>query len=264
MKLTKSDAIETFPTFVHIWALMPEAIEDLEGWAGGPLLLKLGNTLSEAGLMLCPLYGATEVGINMRYIPIAIKDPGDWEYMQFQDHMNIRWVPQGDGSFECQFLSNKKHETMLNNLPDVPGYATSDLWRPHPTKKGLWKIVQGAVIFGHERDQTGILIEPKVGIEIDIEDHIQLASLRNILWPNIEEANNIAPAHSRIFKEMILFTLKGKPLPRTVKGSVLQKVALKDYEKEINTIHDDVEAAVGKASSPIFWSMMDIEAWLLE
>ncbi|KAG6902731.1 hypothetical protein C0995_012395 [Termitomyces sp. Mi166 len=283
MKLTKSDAIETFPTFVRIWASMPEAIEYLKtlrsvGWAGGPLPPKLGNLLSEAGVMLRPLYGATEIGINTRYIPIAIKDPEDWEYMQFQDHMN----------------SNEKHETMLNNLPDVPGYATSDLWRPHPTKKGLWKIVgrtddvivhssgektvpapmeaivvsnplvEGAVIFGRERDQTGILIEPKVGIEIDVEDHIQLASLRNTLWPTIEEANNIAPAHSRIFKEMILFTLKGKPLPRTVKGSVLRKVALKDYEKEIDAIYDDVEAAVGEASSPISWSVTDIEAWLLE
>ena len=27
------------------------------------------------------------------------------------------------------------------NLPDVEGYATSDLFEPHPTKDGLWKML---------------------------------------------------------------------------------------------------------------------------
>ncbi|KAG6878153.1 hypothetical protein C0993_011571 [Termitomyces sp. T159_Od127] len=146
MKLTKSSAIETFASFVQVWALIPEAVEYLKtlrfvGWAGGPLAPKQGNLLSKAGVTLRPLYGGTEFGINTRFTPLALDDPEDWEYMQFHEHMNIRWMPQGDGSYECQFLSHEKHETMLNNLPDVPGYATSDLWRPHPTKKGLWKIV---------------------------------------------------------------------------------------------------------------------------
>lgn len=26
------------------------------------------------------------------------------------------------------------------NLSDVRGYASSDLWTPHPTKAGLWKM----------------------------------------------------------------------------------------------------------------------------
>ncbi|KAG5723894.1 Linear gramicidin synthase subunit D [Termitomyces sp. T112] len=299
MKLTKSDAIETLPTFIQVWALVPEAVKYLKslrfvGWGGGPLPPKSAKLLNEAGVILRPLYGGTEFGINTRLTPIAIKDPEDWEYMQFHDFLNIRWVPQGDGSFECQFLSHEKHETMLNNLPDGPGYATSDLWRPHPTKKGLWKIVgriddvivhssgektvpapmeaivlshplvQGAVIFGRGRDQTGILIEPKIGIEIDTEDHVQLVSLRNKLWSTIEEANSIAPAHSRIFKEMILFTTKGKPLPRTAKGSVMRKAVLKNYEKEMNALYENLDAVVGESSFPVSWSVADIEAWLLE
>lgn len=65
---------------------------------------KLGNILSKAGVTLRPLYGGTEFGINTRFTPIALNDTDDWEYMQFHDHMNIRWIPQGDGSYECQFL----------------------------------------------------------------------------------------------------------------------------------------------------------------
>ncbi|KAG6896087.1 putative secondary metabolism biosynthetic enzyme [Termitomyces sp. T32_za158] len=271
MKLTQSSAIETFPSFLQVWAMIPEAVEYLKtlrfvGWAGGPLALKLGNLLFTAGVILRPAYGGTEFGINTRFTPLTLSDPEDWEYMQFHDHMKIRWMPQGDGSYECQFLSHEKHETMLNNLSDAPGYATSDLWRPHPTKNGLWRIVgriddvivhssgektvpapmeaivvsdplvHGAVIFGRERVQAGILIEPKPEAMIDVDDHAQLASLRNQLWPTVEEANRIAPAHSRIFKEMILFTSKEKPLPRAVKGSVTRKAALKIYEREIDAI----------------------------
>ncbi|KAG5336312.1 hypothetical protein C0989_012197 [Termitomyces sp. Mn162] len=109
MKLTKSDAIETLPTFIQVWALVPEAVKYLKslrfvGWGGGPLPPKSAKLLNEAGVILRPLYGGTEFGINTRLTPIAIKDPEDWEYMQFHDFLNIRWVPQGDGSFECQFL----------------------------------------------------------------------------------------------------------------------------------------------------------------
>ena len=28
----------------------------------------------------------------------------------------------------------------MENLPDVKGYATSDLFIPHPTKEGLWRM----------------------------------------------------------------------------------------------------------------------------
>ncbi|KAH0588812.1 Polyketide synthase HetM [Termitomyces sp. J132] len=299
MKLTKSNVLVAPPTFCQIWAPLPEAVKYLKTlkyviYGGGPLAPKMGNLLVEAGVILHATYGGTEFGMNTRFAPPINKDVKDWEYMQFNDHMNTRWVPQGDGTFELQFLSHNEHQTMVNNLPDVDGYATSDLWRPHPTKKGLWKIVgriddviihssgektvpapmetivissplvRGALIFGRERDQTGILIEPNTEIEIDVEDHAQLALLRNQLWPTIEEANSIAPAHSRIFKEMILFTYKGKPLPLTPKGTLARKAAIELYQKEINALYENVETVVGESSFPASWSAIDTQGWLLE
>ena len=32
------------------------------------------------------------------------------------------------------------HHPAIENLPDTRGYATNDLFIPHPTKKGLWKM----------------------------------------------------------------------------------------------------------------------------
>lgn len=54
--------------------------------------------------------------------------------------------------------------------------------------------------------------------------------------PVIEEANKMAPAFSRIFKEMILITSKTKPLPRTGKGTVMRKMGLKIYDEEIEAL----------------------------
>jgi hypothetical protein len=53
----------------------------------------------------------------------------------------------------------------------------------------------------------------------------------------IEQANDIAPAFSRIFKEMILFTSPDKPLPRAGKGTVLRKAAIALYASEIDSMY---------------------------
>jgi hypothetical protein len=42
--------------------------------------------------------------------------------------------------------------------------------------------VNGAVIFGRGRNQVGILIEPRAGYEIDVDDAKQLAEFRNRVW----------------------------------------------------------------------------------
>ncbi|KAG5649393.1 hypothetical protein H0H81_004129, partial [Sphagnurus paluster] len=266
-------------------------------YAGGSVSPKVGDRLFEAGVPLHPTYGGTEFGVPSHVMP-AEGEEKDWEYVRFaEDRIKVRWVPQDDGTFECQFLTWEKHHPMVTNLEGVDGYATSDLWVPHPTKKGLWKIVgridnviihssgektvpapmedvvisspivQGVIIFGRERDQTGILIEPKTGYEIDTKDNGQLAELRNKLWPTIEEANKAGPTFSRIFKEMILITSKDKPLPCTGKGTIMRKAALTLYEEEINALYDAVETSIRTAENvnpPATWSVEDVQQWIVQ
>ncbi|KAG6896169.1 putative NRPS-like protein biosynthetic cluster, partial [Termitomyces sp. T32_za158] len=299
-RCSESNSMITIPALLQVWAQSPEAVDFLRtlhfvGYSGGAVAPKLGNFMVSNGIRLNPGYGGTEFGSPTYAIPRP-GDESDWAYMEFSDRSEVRWVPQGDGTFECQFLTTDTHSLAVENLPDVRGYATSDLFEPHPTKPYLWKIVgriddvvihssgektvpapmedivmsspyvMGTVIFGRAHDQPGILIEPKEQYDIDIADQTQVAKLRNTLWSVIEEANKVAPAFSRIFKEMILVTSKGKPLPRTGKGTVMRKLALKAYDNEIEKLYHTVEeSAKGEdVIPPITWDDEGVCAWLLE
>ena len=136
-------------------------------FAGGPLSETGGNRLVKAGVPIYACYGGTEYGAHTVVFdaddsqgPDApVKTSMDWQWMAFPNYVRVRWVPQGDGNYECQFLvrppshfvylasnygrRNKTcptHRPAVENLPDARGYATSDLFVPHPTKKGLWRM----------------------------------------------------------------------------------------------------------------------------
>ncbi|KAH7907249.1 Alpha/Beta hydrolase protein [Hygrophoropsis aurantiaca] len=64
--------------------------------------------------------------------------------------------------------------------------------------------------------------------------------------PTVEKVNNYAPTHSRIFKEMIIFTSPSKPFEYTPKGTPQQHACLVAYEEEIEALY----AAIKESSQP--------------
>jgi hypothetical protein len=59
--------------------------------------------MTESGVYITPVYGATEFGAPSYFFRKG-GDEKDWEYLSFSDRVNIRWDPQGDGTYETQFL----------------------------------------------------------------------------------------------------------------------------------------------------------------
>ncbi|KAF7373859.1 General substrate transporter [Mycena sanguinolenta] len=288
------------PFFIVAWAQSAESVEYLRtlsvvGFGGGALPERVGNTLVEAGVKIRSIYAGTEFGAVSSIVP-SDGDEKLWEWMRFSDEITVQWDLQGDEMFECQLLTSDRHTVSVENMKGARGYATSDLWINHPEKKYLWKMVgriddvivhssgektvptpmedivlsspniAGAVMFGWEHDQAGILIEPIPALGIDINNAIEVGELRNKIWPIIEEANQVAPAFSRIFKEMIIFTAPEKPMPRTGKGTVMRKATLKVYSPEIDALYNIVEekASVDTSKMPAVWELPLIQRWLLE
>ncbi|KAI6042371.1 putative aminoadipate reductase [Pisolithus marmoratus] len=301
--LTKSGGLLVVPAFLEEWVSIPESVQQLTKFlyvssGGGPLAKKAGDALVNAGVKLGAVYGATEIAAFTTCIRIP-SDQKEWEWVRMGPNTRIRWAPLGDGTFECQVLSCETHQPSVENLPDVKGYATSDVFVKHPTIEGLYKIVgrlddvlvlssgektvpapmenvirtssyvSGVCMFGRARSQTGVLVEPRAEYVIDVEDQKQVAEFRNLIWhvkPVVEEANQEAPNFSRIFKEMILVTSRDKPMLRTGKGTVTKKATLDLYESEINALYESVEASATAGidvSLPSEWTTANVENWLM-
>lgn len=81
-------------------------------FAGGPLSQTNGDKLVKAGVNLFAVYGGTEFGVHTRVFdtdPDAgpdsdVKSKEDWAWMTFQERVRPNWVPQGDGTYEVEFL----------------------------------------------------------------------------------------------------------------------------------------------------------------
>ncbi|KAJ7045274.1 putative aminoadipate reductase [Mycena alexandri] len=272
-KRTNATGITAVPAFLLEWQ-SPEHIEYLKTlklleYSGGPLASRVVDFLFAQGVNVVPVYGATEFGaVSIVHRRQAEVDAGEWAWFRFSSRVNVRWVPQGDGTFECQFLTVPEvHQLAVENLPDAKGYSTKDFVGrlddvlimangektvPGPMEDVMMAspLITGAVIFGRERNQVGVLIEPNSQHKMDPKDDKQIANFRNLIWPVIQKANENAPAFARIYKEMILVTGADRPMLRTPKGTVIKKSTIVLYQRDIEDLYRTIETS-GNAASDI-------------
>ncbi|KAH8078746.1 hypothetical protein BXZ70DRAFT_658621 [Cristinia sonorae] len=309
-RVTGCDAMAAVPIFIEMWCRSPELLKYLStlkcvSWVGGPLSEANGNMLVAARVYLAIIFGTTETGIINKVMDLDFspdrkpgsKKPEDWAWIQIDDErVDARWADQGNGTFELQLLTSERHPLSVENLPDVRGYATRDVFRPHPTEPGLWRIVgraddvivlstgeklvplpqedhlnsvpfvSSAIMFGRGHDQPGVIVELQPENAIDPKDERAVILMRNRIWPHVEEANKRAPAFARLFKETILFADPLKPFARAAKGTAIRPVIIQAYEEEINSLYARLEESVGGAQGvakpPTTWSPADVEVWL--
>ncbi|EKM75963.1 hypothetical protein AGABI1DRAFT_116054 [Agaricus bisporus var. burnettii JB137-S8] len=271
-KRTRCSGIIAPPIFMKAWARSESDIKELAKFrhiifAGGPLSTEVGDALVAAGVNLQSMYGASEFGIPTKLLPQRGREK-DWEWIEFCDSDSHNFIDQNNGTYEYNFMPNGLHQPSVINRPDGKGYASSDLFIKHPTNNKLWKIIgrlddmvilsngvnivsgpieaimlnspsiDGAVVFGRGYDRAGILIEPRSYEQFESPETAQ--EFRDLTWALVERANSVAPLYYRILNEMILFTSQDKPLPRTLKGTVMRKLALKLYEEEIDSVYREI------------------------
>lgn len=117
----------------------------MQTFAGGPLARKSGDALVAAGVKLCSVYGATELGSVSKAFDWEAKDSNppvkslkDWEWMQISDLTTPRWDAQGDGTFELNFLVR----CLLGRFKSVILTRYADM-RWSPTRRGKSPRRQG-------------------------------------------------------------------------------------------------------------------------
>ncbi|KAF8513307.1 hypothetical protein BU17DRAFT_95460 [Hysterangium stoloniferum] len=272
---TKSTVVICVPRFLEAWCTNPKNVEVLKKlhgimWAGGPLSERVGRFLRDELVQIYAVYGATEFGL-ISSIPNNPYDEG-YEWFRFLPSVSFELVPEpGEARVFELILKNvaSHHITTINTeINGVPAYATNDLLELHPNDHTLFKIkgrkddqimlstgektnpgpleaimvknthIKAAIMFGRGHPSNGVLIEPE---SYKMMEQISVATFRTLIWPSIEEANIFAPAHSRIFKEMILLASPSKPLSYTAKGTPRRGAILKEYATEIDAIYTAVD-----------------------
>ncbi|KAI0050783.1 acetyl-CoA synthetase-like protein [Auriscalpium vulgare] len=278
---TKSSYTWSVPSIIEEWSRDPTSVTTLKSFralifAGAPMNQTIGDNLTHLGVTILPVYGATEVGALSTFIRKASKLAGSWQYFRLSELAEIELMAQKgeDNIFEPFCIDEPFSKVNVTNITMQDGrnaYQMSDLLQRHPSDDTLYRVygrideqlmlsngektnpvpleaimvqdphVSAALMFGRGRLQNGILVQPKLDIAFDPEDQQKLAEFRNLIWPTVEKLNEYAPAHSRIFKEMILVAKLSKPFEYTVKGQPRRPAILRTYEDEIQALYGAVE-----------------------
>lgn len=253
----------TPPSLLEQISLMGEgAIQTLGSthmvlFAGAPLQEPVGNRLASHGVNIISAFGTTETG-QLTVADISSDDPLDWPYVRFIDPSEITLVdvPNASDLRRLVVKPGRFVSSDLVNHHNPIGFSSGDLWREHPTRKGLWKhagrmssvtvlcngektdneqleslvlknsFVERAVVFGEGRLQNGLLVLPKA---ISWSN----ADFATSLQSTIRHMNSIVPKHSRVVQALVILGDPKKPFVLTDKGTIRRHETLALYSQEI-------------------------------
>ncbi|KAJ2978082.1 hypothetical protein NUW58_g7608 [Xylaria curta] len=242
-------------------------------YLGGDLPQDIGDRVA-AKIPLRSQFGASEVGLPHQLWPSELGRQ-DWRYIRFHPCTGATFEKDLGNTYELVF---RKTPSLAANQPmfSIPGqdqrdeYRTRDLFEPHPTVPDAWcwraraddiivflngektnpvtmeqsivgraPGVTGAIVVGAQRFQAALLIEPSSTIMAT--STANQAALIERIWPIIDEANNVAPAHARVDKSMVIITAPDRPLLRTGKGTIQRAGSIAQYSAELDRLYSDAD-----------------------
>ncbi|KAJ6484081.1 hypothetical protein C8R45DRAFT_1000132 [Mycena sanguinolenta] len=280
---SKCNALVCPPVFLEHWVEDRSNVEKLRSFThlaftGGPLAQRVGDILQNSGVALTPFYGTTETGaISQRFT--NEKREASWEYFQLLSGTDAVLIPiDGDSSgllFQLIIKESATQSLALSNMEidGVRACDTRDIIQRHPKNPKLYRsygrigksetyplngektnpgpiehilaqdpLVQSAIMFGRARPHAGVLVVPS-------DKSLDIQSFRDAIWPTVEQANNFAPSHSRLFKEMIIFFSPAKLFHTNSKGTPQRYAILQDHAQEIEDAYDAFEKIASSSVS---------------
>ncbi|KAH8426117.1 uncharacterized protein LDX57_003859 [Aspergillus melleus] len=285
MKKTPVEAALVAPFMVLELAQNPELLEycsqhlELLAYAGGDLPQAIGDAVASK-VRLINRYGASEMGLlNLVHSDTYRDRLKDWRYMHFHPALGAEFRHVTGDEYELVFVRSPEREPhlmMFAVFPELQEYHTRDLFIRHPdeNKADLWRYsaraddvvvflngektnpismeqhitasnseVTAVLVAGAQRFQASLIIE--LGGK-DLTPSERAAFIEKI-WPSIEEANEVCPAHARIAKTHILFATSEKPMLRAGKGTIQRAGTLELYAQELESLYADADRLTSDA-----------------
>lgn len=275
-------------------------------YCGGDLPQQTGDIVASK-IRLVNQYGATEVGMMPYVHNLKERDPvKDWRWLDFnpEEGAEMRHVSGGEYELVIVHSPERERHQFAFTVKDKPEYGTSDLFVRHPEKPDLWRWsartddvivflngektnpvsmeqhiiasnpeVYAALVTGAQRFQAALLVQLKENKTLSVNER---AAIIEKLWPSIEEANAVCPAHARIAKTHILFTTAEKPMLVAGKGTIQRAGTLAQYRPELDALYADADRlsensiggeGPGNSTDPVVvskylrQSILDVAGW---
>ncbi|KAI5992475.1 hypothetical protein EDD15DRAFT_2168052 [Pisolithus albus] len=272
-------------------------IHHMQIFAGGPLSQIAGDYLTSQDVNLYTVYGGTEFGTVSVMLPEEpLRDK--WEYFLLSPSIHVKLLPwEIPGVFELITAETPEYMPIVTScyVDGKKAYETKDLLIRHPMDPDLWKVygrcddqimlstgekvcpqdpylaqhifckdprIASAVMFGRGRPFNGIILELAPSYRFDCSDKESLAAFRTSISALVDEANTFAPAHSRIYEEMILVANLTKMFDYTLKGTPRRHSIIAAHQAEIDAAYNEFELApTYTIQGPCEWDVDSIIHW---
>lgn len=277
----------------HNEALLDFCGENLDFlmYGGGDLPQPIGDTITKR-IKLANVYGASELGILSALFSHTNRDPSkDWKYVSLHPEMGGEFRHVMEDKYELVLVKSEdreRHQMPFGIFPELDEYPTRDLFirHPDPSKSDMWRWcsrfddvivflngektnpismeqhitasnqkVTGVLVAGAQRFQASLIIE----YGDKAWSPSERAKLIEELWPVIEEANSVCPAHAQISRNHILFTTPDKPMLRAGKGTIQRTPTLALYESELDALYADADSLEIASSDGDFIELGDLK-----
>ncbi|KAF8588600.1 acetyl-CoA synthetase-like protein [Ramaria rubella] len=275
-----------------LYALGPDAVaaaaRTLEGlvYAGAALKRDVGDALVAAGVRLVTAYGLTELNVLSK---VDVHRPEDWEYITFRDGYDLHWLPaiSGDGNDGGGGAGALKTLVVAPGPEDTPavfnhdnprGYATNDIWAPHPSLPNTWRFhsrmdditvlstgaktsnkqltdlllqdprIHHVLVFGTSRPLNGVLIQ----LHDDAPNPHSHPNATTPLPPPLFTPSELAalntrlPLWSRLVPELVLVAPPGRRFAVSDKRTVKRGETLAMWGEEIEEAYGRLGKGVGE------------------
>ncbi|KAJ7276812.1 acetyl-CoA synthetase-like protein [Mycena rebaudengoi] len=272
----KCDIVFCVPVFIEAWAQDANNIPKLKALdciiiSGASVNESIGDVLAEAGVVMHPFWGSTEVGPATMFIPRDPPPVDEWEYFKFSNHVTFAMKPREDlgNVFEPVMIPTEIcFPHALNTTHDNKlAFSVGDLLERHPSDPARWRVygriddqivlstgenvnplpiegiisqdkhIAAVVMFGRHQLHTGIIVQPAPDFLVEPGDREQVAKFQDMIWPTIVKANSSAAEYARIKKSMIITASPSKPFEYTPKGTPRRPAALRLYSPDIEALY---------------------------
>ncbi|BFZ64680.1 hypothetical protein YB2330_005832 [Saitoella coloradoensis] len=291
-----------------LWDAGPEARSmlasmDLVSFGGAPLAADLGSAITRSGVNLISKYGSAECGFLLcshrdddAFLHPQNGEGEGWAYVRLDPAHEGRYLhmekrhddDDDDGRYELIVAPSYPQLGKVNRADG--GYATADLYEPHPTVRDAWLhvgradsvvalvsgkkfepgvvedavrrafgkegkgMVSDVVVFGVGRVCPGVLIVPAE--DSDGEGRV---------WEMVRRAmeSEGVPKHARVGGEELVVVLNpAADIAKSSKGTLLRPQIWKRYEKDIEDAYARFEGRSGHAGDAETVTDADLLGWV--